>query len=80
MVDLYNTEGLAHHQNRPNRIPIATVAAFTSKYRREVLKETDCDHVTVAFFGDDTCNNGQFFECLNMAALWKLNLALHASS
>ncbi|GLT84853.1 hypothetical protein SLE2022_030640 [Rubroshorea leprosula] len=53
-------------------IPVATGAAFTSKYRREVLKEADCDHVTLAFFGDGTCNNGQFFECLNMAALWKL--------
>ncbi|KAK4342393.1 hypothetical protein RND71_038209 [Anisodus tanguticus] len=53
-------------------IPVATGAAFTSKYRREVLKEADCDHVTVAFFGDGTCNNGQFYECLNMAALWKL--------
>ncbi|XP_058085148.1 pyruvate dehydrogenase E1 component subunit alpha-3, chloroplastic-like [Magnolia sinica] len=53
-------------------IPVATGAAFTSKYRREVLKEADCDLVTVAFFGDGTCNNGQFFECLNMAALWKL--------
>ncbi|KAJ4958735.1 hypothetical protein NE237_025846 [Protea cynaroides] len=53
-------------------IPVATGAAFSSKYRREVLKEADCDHVTVAFFGDGTSNNGQFFECLNMAALWKL--------
>ncbi|KAL6982166.1 Pyruvate dehydrogenase E1 component subunit alpha, testis-specific form, mitochondrial [Sarracenia purpurea var. burkii] len=53
-------------------IPVATGAAFTSKYRREVLKEVDCDHVTVAFFGDGTCNNGQFFECMNMAALWNL--------
>lgn len=53
-------------------IPVATGAAFTSKYRREVLKEADCNHVTVAFFGDGTANNGQFFECLNMAALWKL--------
>ncbi|CAJ1976035.1 unnamed protein product [Sphenostylis stenocarpa] len=53
-------------------IPIATGAAFSSKYRREVLKEADCDHVTLAFFGDGTCNNGQFYECLNMAALWKL--------
>ncbi|KAK3038062.1 hypothetical protein RJ639_032041 [Escallonia herrerae] len=53
-------------------IPVATGAAFTSKYKREVLKEGDCDHVTLAFFGDGTCNNGQFFECLNMAALWKL--------
>lgn len=53
-------------------IPVATGAAFTSKYRREVLNEADCDHVTLAFFGDGTCNNGQFFECLNMAQLWKL--------
>lgn len=53
-------------------IPVATGAAFTSRYRREVLKEANCDYVTLAFFGDGTCNNGQFFECLNMAALWKL--------
>ncbi|TYG90898.1 hypothetical protein ES288_A12G219800v1, partial [Gossypium darwinii] len=53
-------------------IPIATGAAFTSKYKREVLKEADCGHVSLAFFGDGTCNNGQFYECLNMAALWKL--------
>ncbi|RID49127.1 hypothetical protein BRARA_I05589 [Brassica rapa] len=52
-------------------IPVATGAAFTSKYKREVLKQ-DCDDVTVAFFGDGTCNNGQFYECLNMAALYKL--------
>ncbi|XP_010556630.1 PREDICTED: pyruvate dehydrogenase E1 component subunit alpha-3, chloroplastic-like [Tarenaya hassleriana] len=52
-------------------IPVATGAAFTSKYKREVLKE-NCEDVTVAFFGDGTCNNGQFYECLNMAALWKL--------
>ncbi|KAL6985510.1 pyruvate dehydrogenase (acetyl-transferring) [Sarracenia purpurea var. burkii] len=53
-------------------IPVATGASFTSEYQREVLKEVDCDHVTVTFFVDGTCNNGQFFECLNMAALWKL--------
>ncbi|TQE09076.1 hypothetical protein C1H46_005459 [Malus baccata] len=53
-------------------IPVATGAAFSSKYRREVMKQADCDHVTLAFFGDGTANNGQFFECLNMAALWKL--------
>ncbi|XP_074263482.1 pyruvate dehydrogenase E1 component subunit alpha-3, chloroplastic [Silene latifolia] len=51
-------------------IPVATGAAFTSKYKRELGE--NCDDVTVAFFGDGTCNNGQFYECLNMAALWKL--------
>jgi len=28
--------------------------------------------VTACFFGDGATNNGQFFECLNMAALWNL--------
>jgi pyruvate dehydrogenase E1 component alpha subunit len=53
-------------------IPVATGAAFQSKYRREVLGDENADQVTAAFFGDGTTNNGQFFECLNMAALWKL--------
>ncbi|TGG79186.1 MAG: pyruvate dehydrogenase (acetyl-transferring) E1 component subunit alpha [Aphanocapsa feldmannii 277cV] len=53
-------------------IPVALGAAFTSRYRRDALGETDSDAVTAAFFGDGTCNNGQFYECLNMAQLWKL--------
>ena len=53
-------------------IPVATGAAFQSKYRREVMGDETADQVTAAFFGDGTTNNGQFFECLNMAALWKL--------
>ncbi|PPS09780.1 hypothetical protein GOBAR_AA10876 [Gossypium barbadense] len=53
-------------------ISIATGATFTSKYKKKVLKKADYDYVTLAFFRDGTCNNGQFFECLNMAALWKL--------
>jgi pyruvate dehydrogenase E1 component alpha subunit len=53
-------------------IPVATGAAFQSKYRREVMGDPTADQVTAAFFGDGTTNNGQFFECLNMAALWKL--------
>ena len=52
-------------------IPVALGAAFSSKYRREALKENS-DSVTAAFFGDGTCNIGQFYECLNMAQLWKL--------
>ncbi|NJO79919.1 MAG: pyruvate dehydrogenase (acetyl-transferring) E1 component subunit alpha [Cyanobacteria bacterium RM1_2_2] len=53
-------------------IPVALGAAFQSKYRREALGDETSDQVTAAFFGDGTTNNGQFFECLNMAALWKL--------
>nr|YP_009294418.1 pyruvate dehydrogenase E1 component alpha subunit [Asparagopsis taxiformis]AOM65901.1 pyruvate dehydrogenase E1 component alpha subunit [Asparagopsis taxiformis] len=53
-------------------IPVATGAAFQSIYRKEVLKSTDNLRVSVCFFGDGTSNNGQFFECLNMAVLWKL--------
>ncbi|MGF1493407.1 MAG: pyruvate dehydrogenase (acetyl-transferring) E1 component subunit alpha [Microcoleaceae cyanobacterium] len=53
-------------------IPVATGAAFQSKYRREALGDQSSDQVTACFFGDGACNNGQFFECLNMATLWKL--------
>ena len=53
-------------------IPVALGAAFSSKYKKEVAGNSNSDSVTAAFFGDGTCNNGQFFECLNMAQLWKL--------
>ncbi|MEA5533820.1 pyruvate dehydrogenase (acetyl-transferring) E1 component subunit alpha [Crocosphaera sp. XPORK-15E] len=53
-------------------IPVATGAAFQSKYRREVMGDQNADQVTACFFGDGASNNGQFFECLNMAALWNL--------
>ncbi|VEP16723.1 Pyruvate dehydrogenase E1 component subunit alpha [Hyella patelloides LEGE 07179] len=53
-------------------IPVAMGAAFQSKYRREALKDNNADQVTTCFFGDGASNNGQFFECLNMSALWKL--------
>ncbi|MCA1903887.1 MAG: pyruvate dehydrogenase (acetyl-transferring) E1 component subunit alpha [Cyanobacteria bacterium M5B4] len=53
-------------------IPVASGAAFQSKYRREVMGDEDADQVTACFFGDGATNNGQFYETLNMAALWKL--------
>ncbi len=53
-------------------IPVALGAAFQSRYRRDAMGDATADQVTAAFFGDGTTNNGQFFECLNMAALWKL--------
>lgn len=53
-------------------IPVATGAAFQSIYRNQVLQDSSELRVTACFFGDGTSNNGQFFECLNMAVLWKL--------
>ncbi len=53
-------------------IPVALGAAYQTMYRRKVMGNTSADQVTACFFGDGTSNNGQFFECLNMAALWKL--------
>jgi pyruvate dehydrogenase E1 component alpha subunit len=53
-------------------IPVAMGAAFQTKYRRDALGDPRADQVTACFFGDGASNNGQFFECLNMAALWKL--------
>lgn len=54
-------------------IPVATGAAFRTRYLREVMNDADkYDQVSVAFFGDGTANNGAFYECLNMASLYKL--------
>lgn len=53
-------------------IPVATGAAFQSIYSKQVLQKSQEIQVTACFFGDGTTNNGQFFECLNMAVLWKL--------
>lgn len=53
-------------------IPVAIGAAFQSVYRKQILGDNSPLAVTACFFGDGTTNNGQFFECLNMAVLWKL--------
>ena len=53
-------------------IPVATGAALQTVYRKQVLKDSNSDQVTACFFGDGTTNNGQFYECLNIASLWKL--------
>nr|YP_010851236.1 Pyruvate dehydrogenase E1 component, alphasubunit [Aphanocladia delicatula]WGH14122.1 Pyruvate dehydrogenase E1 component, alphasubunit [Aphanocladia delicatula] len=53
-------------------IPIALGASFQSVYKKQILNMNNSLSVTVCFFGDGTTNNGQFFECLNMSALWKL--------
>ena len=46
-------------------IGIATGAGLSIKMQKQ-------DKVVICFFGDGATNNGIFFECLNMASLWKL--------
>ncbi len=46
-------------------IPIATGAAYTSKYKKT-------GQVAVSFFGDGASNEGTFHESINMAAAWDL--------
>lgn len=53
-------------------IPVAMGAAFQVRYRKEVMKDPNANQVVACFFGDGASNNGQFFETLNMASLWKL--------
>jgi len=46
-------------------VPLALGAALTARVQQR-------DRVSVAFFGDGALNQGLVFECLNMAALWRL--------
>jgi len=46
-------------------IPIATGAAYMSKYK-------DTKQVTISFLGDSATNEGAFHESLNMASAWQL--------
>lgn len=46
-------------------VPVATGAAFASKYRKEGA-------VSVCYMGDAAVNQGTFHESLNMAGLWSL--------
>ncbi len=46
-------------------IPIATGAALA-------LKMQGSNNIVLCFFGDGASNEGNFFEALNMAAIWKL--------
>lgn len=48
-------------------IPIALGAALSARNRRT-------QQVAVAFFGDGTMGQGTVYECMNMAAIWRLPL------
>ncbi len=56
------------------QVPIATGAAFTIKYAKNVpgLKNVKKADVAVGFLGDGAVVQGAFHESLNLAALWDL--------
>jgi pyruvate dehydrogenase E1 component alpha subunit len=56
---------LGGHAIVGGQIPLATGAAFATKYQ-------GTDQVTLCFFGEAAVNQGAFHESLNMAQLWKL--------
>src|SRR5271168_156581 len=47
------------------QVPIGTGLAFVHKYNDE-------KNVSLTYFGDGSANQGQVYEAMNMAALWKL--------
>lgn len=47
------------------QIPLGAGLAFANKYRSE-------NQVSLTYFGDGAANQGQVFEAMNMAQLWKL--------
>jgi pyruvate dehydrogenase E1 component alpha subunit len=56
---------LGGHAIVGGQIPLATGAAFATKYQ-------GTDQVTLCFFGEAAVNQGAFHESLNIAQLWKL--------
>jgi len=47
------------------QVPLGTGLAFAQKYN-------GTNEVTLTYFGDGSANQGQVYEAMNMAALWKL--------
>ena len=60
-----NAEFYGGHGIVGAQVPLGAGLAFANKYRKN-------DAVSFTFFGDGASNQGQIFEAMNMAQLWKL--------
>ncbi len=66
-MHMFNTEELffGGHGIVGAQVPLGAGMAFAQKYKGD-------DGVSLAFVGDGGANQGQVYEAMNMAALWKL--------
>jgi pyruvate dehydrogenase E1 component alpha subunit len=75
--------GSMHMFDRPNQLygghgivgaqtPLGAGLAFATKYKREVMKETDQKLICLCYLGDGALNQGALHEAMNLAGLYSL--------
>jgi pyruvate dehydrogenase E1 component alpha subunit len=71
VVATYREHG--HALVRGGGLPLAVGLALADKMAKR-------PHVTVCFFGEGAMAEGEFHECLNLSALWKLPVAFYCEN
>jgi pyruvate dehydrogenase E1 component alpha subunit len=75
--------GSMHMFDRPNNLygghgivgaqtPLGAGLAFATKYKREVMKETDKKLICLCYLGDGALNQGALHEAMNLAGLYSI--------
>lgn len=75
-MHLYNERFYGGHGIVGAQVPISLGLAFKHKYvelkKNDKLEKMIAKNASFAFYGDGAANQGQVFESINMALLWKL--------